>query len=155
MLDRRKSIQALPSETQPQRLQLHACLFSIASGWHQKCSLRRVMDSQGTLVHEMLGKFIEESINRAVTEKLGALTEETERRVRAVIETGTSRLNAAMQKATTDIQIRVQQMVEHGLRSLTAEGERIVERTRERMIEATQKATEDLPVNIQQTLIAM
>ena len=110
---------------------------------------------QGALINEMLGRFIEDSVSRAVSEHVRAQTDEADRKVKEVIETGTSRLDTAMQQANNEIQIRIQQMVEQGLRSLTAEGERLVQRTCERIVETTQKAMNDLPVTIQESLMEM
>jgi hypothetical protein len=91
------------------------------------------MDSQGALVHEMLGKFIDEAVNKAVTERLNVLMAETERRVREVSDKNTASLNESMEKAS----------------------ERIFASTCQRLMEAIGKAMEDLPVTIQETMMQM
>ncbi len=81
----------------------------------------------------MLGKFIDEAVNKAVAERLDGLMGDMERRIQEVIDKKTSALNDSMQNAS----------------------ERIVESTCARLMEAIGKAMEDLPVTIQETLMQM
>ena len=99
---------------------------------------------QGVLVHEMLGRFIEEAVTRAVESRLEQLNAEVDRRAQEAVE-----------KACREMQSRVHHMVELGLRSLTTEGEEAVRFACERLAETGRKATEDLPVTIQEVMSQM
>jgi hypothetical protein len=110
---------------------------------------------QVATINEMLGRFIEDSVNRAIGERLLAQTEEADRKVKEMIETGTARLDSAMQQACGEIQTRIRKMVEEGLGSLTSEGERLVEHTCGRIVETAQKVLDELPVTIQESAMEM
>lgn len=111
--------------------------------------------THGVMINEILGRFIEESVNRAIDDRLTRLTEETETRMQQVIDSGAERFEATIQRASDELQIRIYHMVEQGLHSLTAEGERLVQQTCDRIVETAQKSVEDLPVIIQESLMEM
>jgi hypothetical protein len=109
---------------------------------------------QGAMVHEMLGRFIEESVARALQDQMAKMAELAEKRAEEVAA-GTAKLNETLERATEDIQKRIHQMVEQGLRTLTMEAERLMERNAQRIEEMRQKAMDDIPVTIQESLMQM
>ena len=94
---------------------------------------------QGALINEMLGRFIEDSVNRAVSECMRSLAEEADRKVAEAIEAGTSRLDAVMQRASNDVQTRIQQMLEHGMSFLLARPATSMPRLTRRSLNATKQ----------------
>src|ERR1039458_3770105 len=91
--------------------------------------------SQGPMVHEMLGRFIQEEVNRGVQDQMNKTADLAEKRAEAVLAAGAAKLNQTLDRAASDIQKRIHQMVEQGLRTLTTEAERLVERNTQRMPE--------------------
>ena len=85
--------------------------------------------NQGTLVHEMLGRFIEEAVGKAVREQVDVLTHAAQKSVEAAVE----------------------QILEQSKAKMAAE----VELTRQRIREESQKAMDDLPLTAQGSLMQM
>jgi Na+/phosphate symporter len=93
------------------------------------------------------------------------MADSAEKRVEEVVAAGTAKFNQSLDRAAADIQERIadiqkridqiDQMVELGLRTLTTEGERLVERNTQRMQEISQKALDEAPVTIQDCLMQM
>jgi hypothetical protein len=111
--------------------------------------------SQPATVHEVLGRFIEEAVARAVQDQMGKMADIAEKRAHEVVAAGEAKLNQTLDRAATDIQKRIHQMMEQGLRTMIAEGERLVERNAQRVQEISQKAMDDMPVTIQESLMQM
>jgi pyruvate-formate lyase len=110
---------------------------------------------QGAMVHEMLGRFIEEAVERAVQGQLNKMAEMAEKRIEEIVAAGAAKLNQTLERGTSDIQERIHQLFEQGLRTLTSEVERLAERNSQRVQEISQKALEDIPVTIQESLMQM
>lgn len=110
---------------------------------------------QGALVHEMLGRFIDEAVSKAVEVRIGSLTEMAERHIEEIVHKGAATLAQAMENTNTEIQTSIHKMVEQGIRSLTTEAESIVERTGHRINELSAKILDDMPVTLQETLMQM
>jgi predicted P-loop ATPase/GTPase len=115
--------------------------------------------SQGAMVHEILGRFIEEEVARSVQEQMVKMADVVEKRAEDLMAAGATRLNQTLNqtldRATADIEKRVHQMVETGLRKMTTEAERLVERNAQRVQEVSQKTIDDMPVTIQESLMQM
>jgi exonuclease VII large subunit len=110
---------------------------------------------QGAMVHELLGRFIEEAVERAVQGQMNKMAELAEKRAGEIVAEGAVKLNQTLERATSDIQKRIHQLFEQGLRTLTTEAERLVERNSQRVQEISQKALDDIPVTIQESLMQM
>jgi hypothetical protein len=111
--------------------------------------------SQGAMVHEMLGRFIEEAVNRAVQDQMSKMTAVAEKRVDEALANGASKMSQSLDRAAHDIQMRIHQVVEQGLRTLTTEAERLVERNIQRVQEVSRQSLDDVPVTIQESLMQM
>jgi predicted P-loop ATPase/GTPase len=111
--------------------------------------------NQGAMVHEMLGRFIEEAVARAVQDQMNKMADLAEKRADEVVAAGAVRLNQTLDRTASEIQKRIHQMVELGLRTITMEAERLVERSTERVQEISRKAMDDMPVAIQEALMQM
>jgi gas vesicle protein len=113
----------------------------------------------GAMVHEMLGRFIEEAVNRAVQDQINKMADLAEQRAEEVVAAGTAKWSQTLDRATSDIQKRIHHMVEHmveqGLSTLTTEAERLVERNTQSMQEISRKSLDDIPVTIQESLMQM
>jgi hypothetical protein len=107
------------------------------------------------MFHDMLGRFIDEAVARALQDQMGKMVEVAEKRAEGVVAAGAAKLNLTLDRASADIQKRIHQMIEQGLRTLTAEAERLVERNSERVQAISSKALEDIPVTIQESLMQM
>jgi hypothetical protein len=77
------------------------------------------------MIHEILGRFIEEAVARALQEQIGKMVESAEKRAEEVLAAGTARLNQTLDCASADVDKRVHQMIEQGLGTLAAEAERL------------------------------
>jgi vacuolar-type H+-ATPase subunit H len=100
--------------------------------------------NQGAMLHEMLGRFIEEAVARALQDQMGKMVEAAEKRAEAKGAEAAAKLDQTLERATADIQERTHQMIEQGLRTLTAEAERLVERNTQRVQEISQMIEQGL-----------
>ena len=96
------------------------------------------------MLHEMLGRFIEEAVARALQDQMGKMVEAAEKRAEAKGAEAAAKLDQTLERATADIQERTHQMIEQGLRTLTAEAERLVERNTQRVQEISQMIEQGL-----------
>ncbi|GEM_PF-5758529 len=110
---------------------------------------------QGALVHEMLGRFIEEAVDRAVTAQMDKMAERAGKRAEEAIAAGAAKMAEMLDRASADMQKRIHRITEQSMRTMTTEAERMVERNVQRMQEACQKTMDDAPVTIQETLMQM
>jgi DNA anti-recombination protein RmuC len=107
--------------------------------------------AQGALVHEMLGRFIEEAVSKAVRHEMDSLAEKAQETVKGVIEAGAAHLAKALEGSEADFQTRIRKMVAQGMATLSAEAERFSQQIREE----SARAVEDLPVAVQGPLLQM
>jgi hypothetical protein len=107
--------------------------------------------SQGAMVHEMLGRFIEEAVNRAVQEQMSKTADWAEKRAEEAVAAGVAKLDQTLDRADSEIQNRIRQIVEQSLHTLTTEAERNSQHAQE----TRKKTLDDVTVTIQESLMQM